>query len=203
MNYVLILIISALTILSCAPKKPPIERNHFVLEVPKHETLSTIKIPATLSVRELSVSPGYMGKEIVYRTDGNKIQSDFYNQYFIPPGPMITQSLRTWLSKKQLFNNIISPASHMPADFILEGNIVSIYGDFQDSQNYHAFIQIEFLLLKDLDMDYEIVFNKTYTLRKPIENKSVQSLVNGLNQALGFIFTSLENDLSLQLRHYK
>ena len=180
---------------SCAPKKPPIERNHYILELSRAQTESLVMIPASLSVRDFSVSPGYQGKELIYKVGKGKAVSDFYNHFFILPGPMIAQLTRSWIKQAGLFQSVIPMSSRKNADYILEGAVSRVYADFQDRTNPSAVLKINFLLLKDTGFDYEIAFQREYISRTSMTDPSAGSMVGALNNCLSDILQSLEDDL--------
>ncbi len=199
MNYKLlsglIFFLMLFTAFSCAPKKPAIERSHYILETSRDRPLHGKSIPASLSVRDFSVSPGYQGVEIIYKTGQNTVRADFYNHYFILPGPMISRLARSWITDSGLFASVIPMSSHKEADYILEGAVSSIYGDLRDPKNPAAVVEINFLLLKNTGHDYEVAFQKQYRSETEMEGPGAQYLIPALNSTLEKIFTSLEEDM--------
>ncbi|MFP4396558.1 MAG: hypothetical protein ACLFPY_00575 [Desulfonatronovibrio sp.] len=185
-----------LTAFACAPKKPAIERNYYILETLRNSTPVQEAIPASLKIRDFSVSPGFQGKEIIYRRGKSSASADFYNHYFVLPGPMITQISRSWFMDSGLFNTVVPASSTKEADYILEGAITSIYGDTSRPDKRAAVVEINFLLLKNTGFDQEIVFQKKYKSTVKTKGSGTQSLINGLNKGLNNIFTSLETDLA-------
>ncbi|RQD58429.1 MAG: hypothetical protein D5R98_08230 [Desulfonatronovibrio sp. MSAO_Bac4] len=180
---------------SCAPKKSPFERHHFIIEANRDLGTASEQIPGTLTIRNFSVSPGYQGKEMVYRTKKNKAHADFYNHYFILPGPMISQVAREWFRDAGLFSSVVPPASNKEADFILEGTINSIFGDFRNKVDPKAVLDMDFLLLKDTGLEFEVIFQKNYRAEHKMADRSAQELINSFNKSLLEILMSLENDM--------
>ena len=195
-----LMLLAAITAFSCAPKRQPIERNHYLLETFREQPAHKGIIPAALTVRDFSVSPGYQGREIVYKTGNNIARADFYNLYFVLPGPMIAQLTRSWIKDSGLFDSVIPMSSHMDADYLLEGTIVSIYGDLRDPANPGAVMEINFLLLKSTDFEYEIVFQNKYKSHTRMEGTGTGLLIEGLNKSLEDILASLEEDLAEVLK---
>ena len=180
----------------CAPIKQPVERTHFILEPSRtaHEQRDQ-PIRGILSIRSFHVSPGYRGKELVYKKTGGQTSSDFYNHYFIPPGPMLTQATRNWLDDSGLFMAVVPLGSHKDPDYILEGAVVSMHGDFQDPKEPGAVLRMQFLLLRDTGLEYELVMKKTYQEKVMLEQPGAVQLIQGLNKCLESILTDLERDL--------
>ena len=195
----LILLVASLAAFSCAPKKPAIERNHYILEVFREQPMRQESISAALAVRDFSVSPGYQGREIIYKTDQSVARADFYNHYFVLPGPMAAQLTRSWIRDSGLFASVISMSSHKVADYVLEGAISSIYGDLRDSDHPRGVVEINFLLLKNSGFDFEIVFQKKYRAETKMLGHGTQFLIDALNRSLKDILTSLEQDMASAL----
>ncbi|MFO7727699.1 MAG: hypothetical protein R6X11_05170 [Desulfonatronovibrio sp.] len=192
----IILFFILLIAFACAPKKPAIERNYYILETSRNSPPAQETIPASLKIPDFSVSPGFQGREIIYRSGKSSAIADFYNHYFILPGPMITQLAGSWFMDAGLFSAVIPPSSTKEADYILEGAVTSIYGDTSQSGKNAAVVEINFMLLKNSGFDQEIVFQKKYKSTVKTEVSGAQPLINGLNKGLNNIFTSLERDLA-------
>ena len=189
-----------LAIAACAPKKKPPERNFFVLETNRQAGETWDEPRGILSVRGFDVSPGFRGKEIVYRTERGRSQSDFYNQYFISPGPMLTDVSRQWLDDSGMFEAVISMGSHKEADYILEGSVTSLYGDFQEGDEPASVLRMQFLLLEDDRLDYQMLMHRTYKERVTLTGSGAEHVVQGLNKALTRILTRLEKDMASALQ---
>ncbi len=186
--------------ISCAPKKGPIERTHYVLEPSEGPQKLWQTSPGLLSVREFRVSPGYRGKELVYKKENGQSTQDFYNHYFISPGSMLTQATRNWLDESGLFQAVIPFDSHKDPDYILEGTVISMFGDFSDPDNPQGVLRMQFLLLKDTGMDYELITHRTYQANKTMSQPGAQPMIRALNQCLAEILQSLEKDLALAIK---
>lgn len=193
------LLLASLAVFSCAPKKPAIERNHYILKVPREQPPLQVSVSAALAVRDFSVSPGYQGREIIYKTNQSVARADFYNHYFVLPGPMAAQLTRSWIRDSGLFASLIPMSSHKMADYILEGEISSIYGDLRDPDHPQAVVEINFLLLKNSSFDFEIVFQKKYRAETKMLGHGTQFLIDALNRSLKDILTSLEQDMTFAL----
>ena len=110
----------------------------------------TVKYPpvkgAVVEITSFNVSPGSDGKEFIYRTGELSYESDFYNQFFRPPGAMLTEVAGRWLNDTGLFQDVFGSVTQADANYFIEGNVVRLYGDFRSSPK--AVMEIQFLLLK-------------------------------------------------------
>lgn len=186
----------AMIFVSCAPQKPAIERNYFILETYRDQAHHQNVIPGALAIRDFSVSPGFQGREMVYRTGKNKVHADFHNYYFVLPGPMLSQQARSWFKDAGLFESIIPMSSHLDADYILEGAVSSIYGDYQVPGQPAGVVAINFLLLKNTESDFEIVFQKKYRTKNAADGTDAGSIVQALSICIEEILSLLENDIA-------
>ncbi|MFI5323698.1 MAG: hypothetical protein ACHQ6U_09245 [Thermodesulfobacteriota bacterium] len=174
------------------------ERQYYMFDVPS----VTKQIPpvkgAIAGVYSFNVSPGSTGKDFIYRTGDLSYESDFYNQFFRPPGPMLTELTISWLSDAGLFTDVVGSVSQASPNYFIEADVVKLYGDYRSSPK--AVMQIQFVLLKYVtDSSYNdhtaIVFGKTYTSEIPISSKTPNDLMKGWNTALGDILNSFLTDL--------
>ena len=194
--WILIIVILFLIPTSCAPKKPPIERNHFILEPEKFPREKPPSVSAVLSIRNFKVSPGYQGRELIYKKECGRSSRDFHNHYFISPGPMLTQAIRDWLDDYGPFEAVIPLSSHKQPDYILEGAVVSMFGDFQNPDKPKAVMRVQFLLLRAEGLDYELIMHGTYHEEVLMDRPGAAPMVSALNECLSRILVRLEKDLA-------
>jgi cholesterol transport system auxiliary component len=174
------------------------ERSYFMFEVPPVAQKAAPVKGAIAEVSRFNVSPGSEGKEFIYRTGELSYESDFYNQFFRPPGAMLTEITIRWLRDTGLFQDVLSTVTQAGANYFIEANVVQLYGDYRTSPK--AVMQIQFLLLKySTDSSYDdntgIVFAKSYTSEIPIASKTPNDLMTGWNTALGDILNAFLADL--------
>lgn len=188
-----------LLITSCAGlSKTYPERQYYMFEAPPvTEKLPPVK-GAIVEVSRFNVSPGSEGKEFIYRTGDLSYESDFYNQFFRPPGAMLTELTLRWLNDVGLFTDVMSSVTQASTNYFIEANVVQLYGDYRSSPK--AVMQIQFVLLKfTTDSSYEdnteIVFAKSYISEIPIASKTPGDLMKGWNTALGDILNAFLVDL--------
>ncbi|HSC36014.1 MAG TPA: hypothetical protein VLG45_12115 [Thermodesulfobacteriota bacterium] len=174
------------------------ERSYFMFEVPPVAQKPAPVKGAIAEVSRFSVSPGSEGKEFIYRTGDVSYESDFYNQFFRPPGAMLTEITIRWLESTGLFQDVLSTVTQAGANYFIEANVVQLYGDYRTSPK--AVMEIQFLLLKyttdsSYDDNTKIVFGKNYSSEIPIASAAPGDLMQGWNTALGEILNSFLEDL--------
>ena len=179
------------------------ERNFYMFQLPP----VTVKYPrvkgAIAEISRFNVSPGSDGKEFIYRKSEYDYESDFYNQFFRPPGAMLTEVTGRWLLETGPFEDVFGAVTQAYANYFIEGNVVRLYGDFRSSPN--AVMELQFVLLQytndsSYDDDTKIVFAKNYSSEIPIASATPKDLVNGWNTALGEILNAFLADLSKNVK---
>lgn len=183
-------------------KKYP-ERKYYMFDVP----LATVNTPlvngAVAQVWKFNVSPGSEGKEFIYRTSDIGYESDFYNQFFRPPGAMLTETTTRFLGSSGLFREVLNTVSQGYAGYYVEANVIELYGDFRGAPE--AVMSIQFFLLEYVteniyDDNTAIVFGKTYSSRVPIPSTDAGDLMRGWNTALGTILNDFLSDLKVNVK---
>jgi cholesterol transport system auxiliary component len=171
------------------------EKRTFILDVSRHGTLSSQNSHGILRVVKFRLSPQFESKGFVYCTGDGTYESDFYNEFFTSPGSMIGQVAAKWLSGSGLFGHVTDSVSYVDADYVLEGTVTALYGDYSQSPLSRAVLEIQFLLIRDIPPRPEILLKRQYHEESPLEANSPEALVKGWNQALQRILTRFENDL--------
>jgi len=171
------------------------ERHYFAIELPQSVESSNSTSDRTLSVANLRISPRFADRSFVYRTSETGYESDFYNQFLTWPDTMITEELRKGLAASQEFKYVLGPADAEPPNYVLEGSVTGLYGDFRNSSQPAAVLEIEVFLYNENSSNAGIVMQKRYMKSVPLKEKSPEALVQGWDQALQQIVTALAGDL--------
>jgi len=170
------------------------DRRNYVLEVSRPESSTAEAARAdSISVRNFTISPRYESGELVYRQSEFNYAADFYNRFFVSPEILVTEETRTWLKGSGMFRNILEPGSHAIAQYILEGSITTIQGDYRKTPL--AVLEIQFLVSEGAEARGKILMQKDYRKEIPLPKAEAKALVQGLNQALAQILQDFEADL--------
>lgn len=173
----------------------PLDKHFFRLIPERSAENPHTKRDLILKVRRLSISEIYNTRELVYQLDNGRVESDFYNMFFVSPRSMLTTELRSWLKEADIFANIIEPGSMIIPGLTLEGVVNSLYGDYATTEPA-AVVAMQFFLVDENTPDNRIVFSKNYTQRIPLAEPSPAELVQGMTTGVQRIFEELENDLA-------
>jgi cholesterol transport system auxiliary component len=171
------------------------EKRYFVIDISDSAQPLDAAGNQTLLVAGLRISPRYADKSFVYRTSDAGYESDFYNQFLTPPDTMISEEVRKGLAASPAFKYVVGPASQLQPNFVLEGSVNALYGDFRNLNGPSAVLEIEFYLHNEDSTNPGIVLQKRYAKTVALTGRSPEALVKGWSQALGSIVADLSADL--------
>ncbi|HEY2921007.1 MAG TPA: ABC-type transport auxiliary lipoprotein family protein [Candidatus Binatia bacterium] len=171
------------------------EKRYFVIDLGDSAQPPNAAGNQTLLVSSLRISPRYADKSFVYRTSDAGYESDFYNQFLTSPDIMISEEVRKGLAASPAFKYVVGPASQLQPNFVLEGSVNALYGDFRNLNGPSAVLEIEFFLHNEDAGNPGIVLQKRYAKTVALSGRSPEALVKGWSQALGSILTDLSSDL--------
>jgi uncharacterized lipoprotein YmbA len=171
------------------------DKRYFVLEIDRREGSENSKAGVVLLVSSLRVSPRYDGRSFIYRLSDANFESDFYNQFLVSPGALITEEVRRAVSQAGITEHVVGTASQLEPTHVLEGTVEALYGDFRDRSAPRAVLEMEFFLSKDSATKAEIIARRRYHKSVIVNGGSAEALVRGWNVALNEILTALAADL--------
>jgi cholesterol transport system auxiliary component len=171
------------------------EKRYFVIDVGDSAQPSKAEGNQTLLVSGLRISPRYADKSFVYRTSEAGYESDFYNQFLTSPDTMLSEEVRKGLAASPAFKYVIGPSNQLQPNYILEGSVNALYGDFRNLNAPSAVLEIEFFLHNEVSANPGVVMQKRYMKTVPLSGRSPDALVKGWSHALGAILTDLNTDL--------
>ncbi len=174
---------------------PSHKEQYFILEAVREDNPARPASDGSLQVHRFSIDTAFATKNLVYRLGEFKYEEDYYRQFLISPGTMITEKTRVWLADSGLFNTVLPVGSRIVPTYTLEGNITALYGDFLDESAPTAVMEIRFFLVKIAEGQESVVFARTYRAASAVPSRTTDAFVNALNQSLVEILTCLEADL--------
>jgi cholesterol transport system auxiliary component len=174
-------------------KKSNPEKRSFVLDVgaPRQETPA--KGVVVLKINKLRASPLFAGRAMVYRVADLQYESDFYDEWFVAPGTLVTQEVYRWLSQSTGFQLVVVGTNHVEPTHLLEGTLTEFYGDFRAAPQ--AVLGLELRLL-DAIHDRPPFFRRTYRQEVPLSDRSSEALARGLTDALRVVLVDLAKDIA-------
>ena len=171
------------------------EKRYFVLEASQNLAPANPAGERILSVANLRVSPRYTDRSFVYRISDAGYESDFYNQFLTATDVMIGEEVRRGLGAAQFFKYVVGSSSPLQANYVLEGSVNALYGDFRNLNAPAAVLEIEFFLHNEDAANPGVVLQKRYMKSVAIGARSPDALVKGWNGALNEILAELLADI--------
>jgi len=165
----------------------------YVLSAARPATAPTAGFSGVLQVTPMRISPRFASRSFVYRLGASRYQTDFYHEFLVSPASLIQEEVARWLSASGLFSLVGTSAGPMPPNYLLQGHVSELYGDFQAGQSA-AILEITFMLL-DHRRDKNILLHRNYRSRIPVSNINPATLIDAWNTALAHILALLEDEL--------
>lgn len=181
----------------CGPKGTAFDKQQFILESSRGPKPARAGKDILLDVRMFSVDTAFDLKGLMYRKSDFQYESDYYNEFLVSPGVMISERARVWLSQSGLFKEVLNAGTQIEPTHILEGNVIRIYSDFREEGASAAVLELRIFLV---DSEQEkIVFSKTYNASSELAADNAQDIVEALDRCLRKILTNLEEDLDKEV----
>jgi cholesterol transport system auxiliary component len=190
------LLVTALAATACVKLgSRPLEKRYYQISPARTAQKADAPRNIILMVRRLAISDLYNSRELVYRGAGERVESDFYNMFFVNPASMLTTELRRWLRESGQFSHILEPGSMVVPTLTLEGTVNALYGDYSGDQPA-AVVEMQFFVVDESTADNAIVFSGSYAKRVPVADAAPQTLVKAMTQGVEQIYAALETDLA-------
>ena len=190
---------SATLVAGCGAKS--YEKQQFLLDARRASSTTAGSRQNVVEVRRFTIDPAFSGKGLTYRKGEFEYESDFYNEFLLAPDAMVTEKVRNWLSLSGLAQRVLDPGSYVDPNYVLEGNVIALYGDFRTPSSPKAVTELRvFLLEMQAGAEPAIVFGKTYESSVGVESAGPEGLVEAFDRCLVGILGDLEKDLAERLR---
>jgi cholesterol transport system auxiliary component len=173
-------------------KKSYPEKRSFVLDVGTPQQETPAKGTIVLKINKFRVSPLFAGRAMVYRVADLQYESDFYDEWFVAPGTLVTQQAHQWLSLSGSFQIVVAGTNHVEPTHLLEGTVTEFYGDFRGTPR--AVFGLELYLL-DAMHERRPFFRRTYHQDVPLTERSSDALARGLTEALRVVLADVAKDI--------
>jgi uncharacterized lipoprotein YmbA len=188
-----------LVLLSACFSRPAPVKQTYLLQATAPTQAAASPRPAVLKVGTISVGAPFRGKSLVYRDGDLKYESDFYNEYFVSPAAMLTEGAATWLAAAGIFKEVLPASANADGNFVLEGFVSELYGDYRDEAKPAAVLTGKFFLIDNRVPSGVPVWQTELKQRVPLSSRGPDVLAAGLNAA----WSAMLADLSRQLAAVK
>ncbi len=171
------------------------EKDYFMLDGRPSLSGAPAGEAPVLMVDDMNVAPPYRGAGFVYRLEDLRYESDFYNEFFVPPDSLFTRAVIEWLDAGRLFAHVGDRSEFGVGRYHLSGGVTELYGDYRDREKPVAVLEMKFLVGDETTGRERILMKKTYGRAIPLAAETAGALAKGWSRAFREIMTELEEDL--------
>ena len=175
--------------------RPALAKHYYLLETSPKLSDAPPAHASAIRVTGVEVAAPFSEKSLVYRLDQDRYESDFYNEYFVPPRAMITSKFVEWLSVRRVFATTLPPSSTLDAPYAIEGQVTALYGDMRDKAKTAAVFGMQVFVTDSYNPEKNIVLQRTCAEQVQVPDHSADAISKGLGQALQQCFAQIEADL--------
>jgi cholesterol transport system auxiliary component len=190
-----LLLLLSLLLGACA-SAPPAPRDHFYRLAPAAHIPPGHHSPTvgTLRVTDLAARGFLGGRQIVFRTQDQPLETRRYNEYLweVPPGQALAQSLASALQDAGLFRLVTGPTQDTRAQFVLGGDI-SRFEHLATLQPPRVAIAFSLLLVKTDDR--RPLFAHQYQGEEPMSANNPDAMVEAFDRLAGRLIGDAVRDL--------
>lgn len=174
------------------------EKSYFLLEVERGLPPAEVTLGPTLRISRFRISSLFEDRLLVYRIADQQYEHDFYNELFDDPARLIEEQTRQWLDESGLFENVLDASSPAPSQWLLDGRIQALFGDYRPDGGPLAVLAIQFFLIDETRSGTPVLFDRSFR----IENRSQPGpagLVAAWAEGLESMLAELELELLEQI----
>jgi cholesterol transport system auxiliary component len=192
----LLLTLSAVVLAAgCSLTRPAPVKQTYLLDPRLPEPAAKMQA-GTLRMGTVNVAAPFRGRSFVVRDSEFVFDSDFYHEFFVPPGVMIADATAQALARGKAFNVVTRPGVVVDADWVLDGFVGVLHADARDAARPAAVLEITYFLSRDDGGATAPVWSRAYARRIAFATSSTDAYVTALNAALSEILAELARDLA-------
>ena len=179
----------------CSLTRPAAIKQTYLLDPAFPAPVATMRT-GTLRMGTVNVAAPFRGRSFVVRASEFVFESDFYHEYFVPPGIMIADATAQALARGRVFSVVTRPGVVVDAEWILDGFVASLHADARDSAKPAAVLEVTYFLSRDDGGASAPVWSRAYGRRVAFAGASTDAYVTAQNVALSDILAELTRDLA-------
>ena len=190
-----LLVIGALALGACAlARQAPIKQT-YLLDPPAPAAVAKSQ-PTSVRVGIVNVAAPFRGRGLVFRASELQYETDYYEEFLIPPSTMLTELTSRALERSKTFARVVPPGSGGSSDWELNGFVSALYVDTRNNARPVAEIAVSYHLFASDRTSEMPAWTRDYQKRAPVSAQTPQAYAAALNTALGEILAELSRDLA-------
>jgi cholesterol transport system auxiliary component len=186
-----------------SPRAKQIKMNYYTLEYDARQVKSLPKLPVSIGMDRLQISPEYDTDKFVFRKSGFQRNHYNYEKWRANPNDLVTYFLNRDLQRSGLFQGVFPPESLYKTTHMITGTLDAFYE--KDGDPWKAVLGISLILLKqnESDVTKRILLQKTYVNEAPCEDKTPPAFARAMSMAMASVSMEIIKDLHriLSVKH--
>ncbi|MEO8344549.1 MAG: hypothetical protein ABI607_02540 [Betaproteobacteria bacterium] len=180
---------------ACSLTRPAPVRDSFLLDPAWPPPVAKSQL-GTLRMGTVTVAAPFRGRSFVVRDTALKFDADFYHEFFVLPGVIVTDATAQALVRAKVFAAQTPPGLVVDANWVLDGFVRSLYADGRDAVRPEAVVEITYFLSRDDGGATTPVWSRAYQRRIPFTAGTTSAYVAALNTGFSEILGELTSDLA-------
>jgi len=195
MRTYLIAAIAAGVLAGCTLTRPAPVKQQYLLDPPAPAAAAKSQ-STSVRVGAINVAAPFRGRNFVLREADLRYETDYYNEFLVPPATMITELTARALERSKAFARVVPPGYASEADWVLDGFVSALYADERDGKKISAEVAASYYLFQAGGGSGMPVWTHDYRKQVPVSGATTDGYAAALNAAFGEIFTELTRDLA-------
>jgi len=195
MKHSALVVIAAMVLASCSLSRPAPVKQQFLLDPPAPAAVAKGQ-PTSVRVGTINVAAPFRGRSFVLRQADLRYETDYYNEFLVPPSTMLTELTARALDRSKAFARVIPPSYSADADWVLDGFVSALYGDERDGKKVAADVAVSYYLFQASGGSGMPVWTHDYQKHIPLASTTTDGYAAALNTAFCEIFAELARDLA-------
>ena len=183
-------------------KQPSNKFEFYTLEYASPPRPDLAPLPCAIRVERFSVAPEYNSDRIIYRDKSFKRDSYAYCRWRANPGDLVASFLSRDIKASGLLNAVVSSDSRIPASHLLEGSVDEFF-EWDAEEKWEAVLSVSITLVAEdePDISKRILFQKSYQVREPCEQKNPRALAGAMSRAMSAVSKHIIETLYTHLQN--
>jgi cholesterol transport system auxiliary component len=195
MRTYLIAALAAGVLAGCTLTRPAPVKQQYLLDPPAPAAAAKSQ-STSVRVGAINVAAPFRGRNFVLREADLRYETDYYNEFLVPPATMITELTARALERSKAFVRVVPPGYASEADWVLDGFISALYADERDGKKISAEVAVSYYLFQAGGGSGMPVWTHDYRKQVPVSGATTDGYAAALNAAFGEILTELTRDLA-------
>lgn len=175
--------------------RPFPDKTIFVLQVPRPGPRQPAPRARPLLLRETAAASNAEARGLVTRLPDGRQQTDFWNEFALPPARLVDDQLRRWLEESGAASAVLGPGSLGQAGVALEVTLLALHADLAERARPTAVASLSFLLLNTARNPPGLITQAMLVERVPLQATDPAAIVAGMNSAFAVMFAEIERRL--------